>query len=107
MNKNSLFFCASLLAASFAATTTMANDWSMKLTCDNQFNLYFGTPTATNYHAGGGNNWQTTYSFTATGRANSDYIYVATASDQRVAQGLIGQFTNTTLNRTTLTGDSE
>jgi len=85
----------------------MANDWTMSLTCDNQFSLYFGTPTATNFYAGGGNNWPITYTFNATGRANSDYIYVSTASDRAVAQGLIGQFTNTTLNRTSLTGDSE
>lgn len=107
MNKTTLLLRASLLAASLATTSAMANDWSMSLTCDNQFNLYFGTPTATNYHAGGGNNWNVTYNFNATGRANSDYIYIATASDQNVAQGLIGEFTNTTLNRTTLTGDSE
>lgn len=106
MNKTTLIFRASIAAASLA-TTAMANDWTMSLTCDNQFTLYFGTPTATNFTAGGGNSWPTTYTFNATGRANSDYIYVATASDQSTAQGLIGQFTNTTLNRTSLTGDSE
>ncbi len=96
-------------AAAFVSSAALAqaDDWTMRLTCDNQFDLYFGDPLVTTSHEGFGNAWTTTYSFTATGRLPSDYIYVATSSDQQVAQGLIGEFTNTTQGRTSLTGDSE
>ncbi len=94
---------ASLALLSSAA---YADNWTMSLTVDNEFAAYFGTPLATNFLAGTGNNWATTYTYTATGRLPSDYLYVATASDQSVAQGFIGTFTNTTSGLTTDTGSS-
>jgi hypothetical protein len=81
-------------------------DWDMYLTVDNQFDVYFGTPTGTTGSVvGGGTDWPTEYHFTAEDRLPTDYLYVATASDQLVAQGFIGTFTNLTLDKTTNTGD--
>jgi hypothetical protein len=81
-------------------------DWDMYLTVDNQFAVYFGTPDATTgTQVGFGSDWPTEYHFTAMGRKHTDYMYVATASDHFVAQGFIGTFTNTTLGKTTNTGD--
>jgi hypothetical protein len=54
---------------------------------------------------GGGGNWTVEFHFTAVDRQPTDYLYVATASDQLVAQGFIGTFTNVTLGKTTNTGD--
>lgn len=92
---------AGVLMLSAAA---QADNWSMYMTVDNQFDVYFGTPTTTNYYAGGGNSWPTQYNFTATGRAPTDYLYVATASDHSVAQGFVGIFHNTTTSQSIATG---
>ena len=35
------------------AGTIQAEDWEIYMTVDNQYDVYFGTPTATNFHAGG------------------------------------------------------
>jgi hypothetical protein len=81
-------------------------DWVMYLTVDNQFDVYFGTPTGTTGAVvGSGGNWTLEFPFTAVGRLPTDYLYVATSSDQFVAQGFIGTFTNVTLDKTTNTGD--
>jgi hypothetical protein len=90
--------------SALSSSSALAEDWTMKMTVDNQFAVYFGTNMATNYSAGGGNNWGNTYTINATGRAATDYLYVATASDYSVSQGFIGQFTNTTRGTTVLTG---
>jgi hypothetical protein len=97
---------AAAVATLACAGLAHADDWTMHMTCDNQFGLYFGSPTTTTLFAGGGTNWQTTYTYTANNRPGSDYIYVSTSSDRSTAQGLIGDFTNTTLGRTTVTGDA-
>lgn len=99
---NRLVGLAVLCASSSFA---LADDWTIHATCDNQFAIYFGSSTATDFAAGSGNNWGATYTFTATGRDPSNYIYVATASDQTQAQGFIGDFTNTTAGRIAVTGD--
>ncbi len=84
-----------------------SEDWDMYLTVDNQFDVYFGTPTrTTDSVVGGGTDWTVEYHFTAEGRAATDYLYVATASDQNVAQGFIGTFANLTRNKVTSTGDN-
>ena len=90
------------------ATVGMAQteDWDIYLTVDNQFDIYFGTPTTTNVTAGGGSAWTTEYHYTATGRLPTDYLYVATASDHHVAQGFIGTFTNVTTSATVNTGSA-
>ncbi len=91
--------------AALCATAT-ADDWVINVTCDNQFDVYFGGPTSAGFFAGGGSSWPTTYTFNALNRPGSDYLYVSTASDRSVAQGLIGDFTNTTLGLTSRTGDA-
>src|SRR5690606_39060534 len=52
-----------------------------------------------------GTDWTLEYHYTAEGRELTDYTYVATASDHSGAQGFIGIFTNTTLDKTTVTGE--
>ncbi len=96
-----------LLAVACLASPVLADNWNMYLTVDNQFDVYFGTNTATTGSVvGSGSNWATEYNFTATGQLPTDYLYVATASDHSTAQGFIGTFTNTTTNATVVTGDS-
>ncbi len=97
--------CILLALAAIPAVPARADDWVINMTVDNQFDVYFGTPFATNFVAGGGNNWPTTYTFNALNRLPTDYLYVATSSDQSVAQGFLGSFTNTTINLSTDTGD--
>lgn len=82
-----------------------ADDWTIHITVDNQYDVYFGTPTTTNFHAGGDTNWTNTETWTALGRAPTDFLYVATASDHSVAQGFLAEFINTTQNATIRTGD--
>lgn len=95
-----------IVALSGAAGAARADNWDAYLTVDNQFDVYFGTPMATNFYAGGGANWATSFHYTATGRPSTDYLYVATSSDQFVAQGFIGVFTNTTTNTSITTGST-
>ena len=101
------FGMVALVAGACLAGSAGADDWDMHLTVDNQFDVYFGNSTGTTGSSvGGGNSWSTEYHFTATGQAPTDYLYVATASDQSVAQGFIGEFTNVTTGAQTVTGDS-
>lgn len=105
MKSSSRFQLLSALSLLGSAGLARADDWVIHATCDNQFAAYFGTATATNFLAGTGNSWPTTYTFSATGRDPSNFIYVATASDQTQAQGFIGDFTNTTNGQIAVTGD--
>ncbi len=85
---------------------TATENWEMYLAVDNQFDVYFGTPTqTTGARVGQGTDWTQEYFFTAEDRQPTDYLYVATTSDRSGAQGFLGTFTNTTLGRTTITGD--
>jgi len=99
-------FAGIILIVGGLTSAVRADNWNAYLTVDNQFDVYFGTPMATNFYAGGGANWTTTFNFTATGRPPTDYLYVATSSDQAVAQGFIGIFTNTTTSTSIVTGSS-
>ncbi|MFG0242048.1 MAG: PEP-CTERM sorting domain-containing protein [Phycisphaerales bacterium JB054] len=82
-----------------AATSAVADNWTVAMTVDNQFDAYKGTVGATVGAAvGSGSSWSTTYNFSLTGMTASDYFYVSTASDHSVAQGFLGEFNNTTLN---------
>ena len=68
--------------------------------------VYFGTPNKTTGTAvGQGTDWTKEYYYTAVDRLPTDYLYVATTSDRAGAQGFIGVFSNTTLDKTTTTGD--
>ncbi len=82
-----------------------ADDWDIYITVDNQYDVYFGTPTTTNFFAGGDTNWTTVDYYQALGRLPTDYLYVATASDYSTAQGFIGTFINTTTGNSINTGD--
>lgn len=94
-----------VIAGMLLGGMAQADDWEMYLTVDNQYDIYFGTATSTNFAAGGDNVWTTEEGYTATGRLPSDYLYVATASDYSSAQGFIGTFTNTTTAVSISTGD--
>ena len=96
------------LAAGLAlAAPALADNWTINMTVDNQFDAYVGTASATVGSAvGTGNNWAAAYNFTVTGVSASDYFYVATASDFGGAQGFLGDFTNTTQSLSFDTGSS-
>lgn len=96
-----------VLCALVPPAGAVADNWDAYLTVDNQFDVYFGTWSQTNFYAGGGASWPTEFHITAAGRPTTDFLYVATASDHSVAQGFIGTFTNTTLNKTISTGNTD
>jgi len=88
------------------AANAMAEDWTIKMTVDNQYSTYFGTSLATSAFVGSDVTWPTMETYNVTGRAPTDYLYVTTASDRAVAQGFLGSFTNTTTGNTILTGSA-
>ncbi len=95
------------LAALLGVTApAAADDWTMTITVDNQYDVYFGTNLVTNTFAGGDTAWPTVETYNAIGVAPTDYLYVSTASDHSVAQGFIGVFQNTTQGTTIKTGDA-
>lgn len=96
------FAAAAVLALSAAA---MAEDWTIRMTVDNQYATYFGTSMATSAFVGSDTDWTSTETYNVTGRASTDYLYVTTASDRSAAQGLLGTFTNTTTGNTIMTGN--
>ncbi len=98
-------YVLALLGALAVGPAALADDWVMTITVDNQYDIYFGTPYTTTFHAGGDNNWFTVETWYAYGRASSDYLYVATASDHSVAQGFLGHFVNLTNGQSISTGD--
>jgi hypothetical protein len=84
----------------------LADNWTMSITVDNYYDVYFGdqfltTPT----FVGGDGNWPDTETWNINGVPATDYLYVATASDQAVAQGFIGVFSNLTSGYTFETSD--
>lgn len=88
------------------AGSALADDWSMSITVDNYYDIYFGdqfltTPT----FVGGDGDWPTTETWGILGVAATDFLYVATASDHFVAQGFIGEFKNLTTGYTFVTSD--
>jgi len=85
---------------------TLADNWSMSITVDNYYDIYFGdqfltTPT----FVGGDGDWTTTETWGITGVAATDFLYVPTASDHFVAQGFIGEFKNLTTGYTFVTSN--
>lgn len=73
-----------------------ADDWTIHMTVDNQFEAYLGTASATTSTVGSGAAWSTTFTFNATGATAADYFYVATSSDHSGLQGFLGDFMNDT-----------
>ena len=95
-----------LVVATMGSPVQAQEDWDIYITVDNQYDVYFGTPTTTNFYAGGDTTWTTREYYQALGRLPTDYLYVATASDYSTAQGFLGTFTNTTTSTTISTGDT-
>jgi hypothetical protein len=87
-----------------ATSAAIADDWTIKMTVDNQYDVYFGNSLATSLVVGGDTNWTTTETWNVTGAGPNDFLYVATASDHAVAQGFLGEFHNTTQSVTIETG---
>jgi hypothetical protein len=86
--------------------STLADNWSMSITVDNYYDIYFGdqfltTPT----FVGGDGDWPTTETWGIIGVAATDFLYVPTASDHFAAQGFIGEFMNLTTGYTFVTSD--
>ncbi len=74
-----------------------ADNWTMSITVDNQYDVYFGDQFLTSpTYVGGAAHWPITDTWNISGVAPNAYLYVATASDQQIAQGFLGQFTNLT-----------
>jgi len=97
-----------VVLAMFAAGPARALDnWTVNITVDNQYAIYFGSATATDTFVGMDANWPNTETWNAVNRPPTDYVYVATASDQQVAQGFLAEFQNTTQSYTFLTGAPE
>jgi len=83
------------------------SNWDMYLAVDDQFDVYFGTPMSTTGEVvGRGTDWTKEYHYRAEGRLSTDHLYVVTTSDRDGAQGFIGIFTNTTAEKSAVTGSS-
>jgi len=95
-----------LLVVASAALPALADNWTIRMTVDNQYDAYTGTSTAATTLVGGDNNWPTMETYNVTGVNATDFWYVTTSSDRAVAQGFLASFTNTTLGNTILTGDA-
>ncbi|MEM8835810.1 MAG: hypothetical protein AAGD00_08320 [Planctomycetota bacterium] len=106
MTRNTRTTFAALAVAGALAPAALADDWTMTITVDNQYDIYFGDNLTTDFFAGGDNDWTTVETYNAFGRASTDYLYVSTASDYSVAQGFLGVFQNTTQGTTIKTGDA-
>jgi hypothetical protein len=87
-------------------STAFGDDWRIRMTVDNQYTAYYGTPTATIAPIGSDSNWGTVETYNLTGRPSTDYFYVATASDHGGYQGFLGHFENTTTGAAITTGSS-
>lgn len=97
-----------VLALVSAVPVRGLDNWTIHITVDNQYAIYFGTAaTTTGAVVGTDLNWPDTETWNAVGKLSTDYTYVATASDYRTAQGFLAEFVNTTQNYTFLTGDPE
>jgi len=95
-----------LLVVASAALPALADNWTIRMTVDNQYDAYTGTSTAATTLVGGDNNWPTMETYNVTGVNATDFWYVTTSSDRSVAQGFLASFTNTTLGNTILTGNA-
>jgi len=102
--RNASRIVAGLLVVASAALPALADNWTIRMTVDNQYDAYTGTPTAATTLVGGDNNWPTLETYNVTGVNSTDFWYVTTSSDRAVAQGFLASFTNTTLGNTILTG---
>jgi hypothetical protein len=95
---------AALFSLVFGPAVAIADNWTMSMTVDNEYTTYFGDSFLTSpTFVGTDPNWPSTEVYNISGVAPTDFLYVATASDQQVAQGFLGQFTNLTTGRSFVT----
>jgi len=88
---------APALFLALGSSAAQADDWTMTMTVDNQYDVYFGDSLLTVATSPGGDpNWPTVETWNITGVSPTAFLYVATASDHGVAQGFLGTFTNLT-----------
>ena len=86
--------------------SALADNWSMSITVDNYYDIYFGdqfltTPTL----VGGDGDWPTTETWGIIGVAATDFLICPHGLGSFVAQGFIGEFTNLTTGYTFVTSD--
>lgn len=110
MNQQRLYLLRALLLTVVllptAARDAHADDWTMSITVDNQYDIYFGDAFLTvPTFVGGDTDWPSTETWSITGVSSTAFLYVATASDHSTAQGFLGSFTNITTATTYDTSD--
>lgn len=102
-----MLLTATLATLGFGGRPAIADNWTMSITVDNFYTIYFGDQSlATPTLVGGDGDWPTTETWNINGVATTDFLYVATASDQAVAQGFLGVFSNLTTGFTFVTSDN-
>ena len=84
------------LLSCIISSTASSDDWSMEVTVDNQYDIYFGSSTIVPTYVGGDLNWPASETWAINNISSTAYLYVSTASDWGVAQGFLGSFTNLT-----------
>jgi len=89
-NLKNLLAGAAILGASLQAS---AIPFSVDITVDNSYALYYGTQSAASTFVGADGDWPSVEHYDFDLPVNN-YIYVVTQSDLAVAQGFLAQFTN-------------
>ncbi|MEZ6120661.1 MAG: PEP-CTERM sorting domain-containing protein [Pirellulaceae bacterium] len=89
----------------FTLIKAEADNFTMHITVDNQYAAYKGNATSTSSLIGSDKDWTTVETYTGTIDPNSEFLYVATASDHRGLQGFFADFHNDTKGISILTGD--
>jgi hypothetical protein len=93
-----LFRRSTLIAAAFLAIGGSGNaralPFSVAITVDNEYALYYGTRDQAVRFVGADASWSSTETY-AFDLPADEYIYIVTQSDLRFAQGLLAQFTDT------------
>ncbi len=100
---NGLLAGVALLGASLQAN---AIPFSVDITVDNSYALYYGTQTTATNFVGADGTWPTVEHYTFDLPTNN-YIYVVTKSDLSVAQGFLAQFTNLLTNERFYSNDPQ
>ena len=102
-------FLKSLLGGVFALGVSLqanAIPFSVDITVDNSYALFYGTETQATNFVGSNGDWPSVEHYTFD-LPTSNFIYVVTQSDLQVAQGFLAQFTNLTTNERFYSNDSQ